>query len=109
MEPLYLDLLINNNDLKLDAGGQPELTNDRACISQDLVHMLRDSGLLVDIIGERNKARRKTKMVEISLLIDEDIRLVPGSVRIEESKAGEFWLTADTKEFQQIGFALGIS
>ncbi len=108
-DTLYVDLLIENDDVALDVGRQPELCTDRNCIAQDLVHMIRESGLLVDMIGERNKARRQTKMVEITLLVDEDARIVPGSAYIEESSIGEFWLTANTLDFGAISFALGIN
>lgn len=109
MEPLYIDILISSNDITLDAGGLPVLVNNRASIAQDIVHMIRDSGLLVDIVGERNAMRRRRNMVEITLLVDDDVRIIPGSTQIEETNPGEFWLTADTVDFGKVDFLLGVS
>ena len=106
---LYIDVLIKNNDLALDAGGQPEKVVNRASIAQDIQHMIRESGLLVEIVGERDAMRRRRNMVEITLLVDDDVRIVPGSTRIEESAPGEFWLTADTVDFGKLHFILGIN
>ena len=47
----YIDLLIANNDLVLDASQQPLLVEDRASIAQDIAHMIRDSGLLGTLLA----------------------------------------------------------
>ena len=109
LEPLYIDILISSNDITLDAGGLPVLVNNRASIAQDIVHMIRDSGLLVDIVGERNAMRRRRNMVEITLLVDDDERIVPGSTVIEEASPGEYWLTAETVDFGKLDFMLGVN
>ena len=58
-EPKYRDLLITDDDITLDAGGYPVLVTERACIAQDIQHMIRESGLLVDLVGERTCASAK--------------------------------------------------
>lgn len=95
MKPM-LTCSITGNDLDLDVGGQPLLTSGRASIAQDIIHMIRDSGLLVDVIANRDARQRRTAMVSISIAVDNDERIVPGSTIIEEPKAGEYWLTAQT-------------
>ncbi len=108
MSATYCDLLITDDDLALDAGGYPVLVPDRACIAQDIQHMIRESGLLVDIVGERNVRKRKTNLVKLSLMVDQDTRIKPGTTRIEETWTSrervEFWLTAETRKFGRISF-----
>ena len=56
MSAKYIDLLISNDDLTPDAGGIPEKIADRASIAQDLVHMIRESGLLTEMLANRGSA-----------------------------------------------------
>ena len=107
-EALYIDLLIADGDLVLDAGGQPVLVEDRACVAQDLMHMILDSFLLTEMIGNRDKMDRRRIMVEISKMVDDDVRIIPGSTSIKESEPGKLWLTAKTMDFGEITFTLGI-
>ena len=109
MEPLYIDLLISNNDVTLDAGGLPVLVNNRASIAQDIQHMIRESGLLVGIVAERDAMSRRRAIIEITILVDDDVRIVPGTTIIEETSPGEYWLTADTVDFGKLNFVLGIT
>jgi len=106
----YTDLLITDSNLVLDAGGQPLLVRDRACIAQDILHMILESGLLVELIGERDIRKRKTNIVKLTLMVDLDYRIRPGTSRIEEhwrSRSGvEYWLTAETLEFGVISMQL---
>lgn len=107
-EPKYRDLLITDDDITLDAGGYPVLVTERACIAQDIQHMIRESGLLVDLVGERDVRKRKTNIVKLTLEVDQDYRIKPGTTRIEEHWTSrervEFWLTAETLEFGKISF-----
>jgi hypothetical protein len=107
-EPVYRDLLITDDDITLDAGGYPALVEERACIAQDILHMIRESGLLVDLIGERDVRKRKTNIVRLTLMVDQDRRIRPGTARIEEIWTArnrvEYWLTAETIAFGKIDF-----
>ena len=102
----YRDLLILDDDAALDAFGEPQLVGGRACIAQDIQHMIRESGLLVDLVGERNVMSRKTNIVKLTLMVDQDYRIRPGTTRIEEHWTSrervEFWLTAETLRYGQI-------
>jgi hypothetical protein len=101
---LYVDLHIENNDLKLDAGGEPTLLDNRARIAQDIKHLIRESGLLVEVLGERDPAQVAVNVLRLEQMIDEDVRLVPGTVTIERQGVGLFFVTAETVDFGPIGF-----
>lgn len=105
----YVDLLITNDDLTVDPALEPMLTDNRDSIAQDLIHAIRESGLLVEIIGERDAVRRKTKMLEVSLLVDRDVRIIPGTTEFEEGRAGEFLLTAQTAKYGDINVRIEAS
>ena len=95
----YIDLLITDNDLTLDMAGEPLLITDRDCITQDIKHLIRDSGLMASIIGQRDDVAVRAATQELMLLIEEDTRLVPGSVVIERVDTSTFFITATTYDF----------
>lgn len=103
----YIDLRISRDDVTLDAGGQPVLLDGRASIAQDIQHMIRESGLLVDIIANRDARARRTNLVRITMAVDDDERIVPGTTVISESALGEYWLTATTVKYGSISLQLG--
>lgn len=98
----YVDLLISNNDLVLDLSQQPVMVDDRACIAQDIAHMIRDSGLLVTLVAERSKLRQRDCIQQMELLVEEDERLVPGTALITQTEPGLFLVTATTLKFGTI-------
>ncbi|MFK3970204.1 DUF2590 family protein [Pseudomonas sp. NPDC087358] len=102
----YLDLLIVDNDLSLDPARQPLLVEDRACIAQDIAHMIRDSGLLVTLVAERNRLKQRDCIQQLELLVENDVRLVPGTASITEIGAGQYLVTAKTLEFGSIEVTL---
>ena len=105
----YIDLLIAHNDLTLDASQQPLLVEDRASIAQDIAHMIRDSGLLVTLIAERDRLKQRDCIQQMELLVEADVRLVPGTARIiqpDPTQPGEYLITATTMKFGQIKVSL---
>lgn len=102
----YIDLRITDDDLTLDAGGNPVLLDGRASIAQDIQHMIRESGLLVDIIANRDARARRTNLVRITMAVDDDERIVPGTAEISESAPGEYWLTATTVKYGSLALQL---
>jgi hypothetical protein len=104
---LYTDLLITDDDLDLDVAGNPLLVDDRDVIAQDLVHMIREKGFLPPLVGNRNRDLINRTQVEITLAVDNDTRIVPGSAYIEEPEPGTFYLVAQTIKFGPVGFYLG--
>lgn len=103
-EPLYKDLLVTDEDITLDAGRNPVMVYDRDCIAQDLVHMIRETGLLVELLGNRNEVMRAATLIKLELAIEEDERVVPGSVIIEEPKLGELYVVVESNDFGPIEF-----
>lgn len=102
----YVDLRITDDDMTLDAGGNPVLLDGRASIAQDIMHMIRESGLLVEIIANRDARKRRANIVKITIAVDDDERIVPGTAVITESAPGEYWLTARTVKYGDLSLQL---
>lgn len=105
--PDYIDLLITDDDFTLDAGGLPVMTDGRASIAQDLVHMLRETGLLFDLVANRDVRKKAQNLVEITIAVDNDERIVPGTAAISEADTGTFILTATTVKYGAVTISLG--
>lgn len=104
--PDYIDLRITHDDLSLDVGGNPALLCDRASIAQDIIHMIRERGYLTAMIANRDARARKSLMVRITMDVDNDERIIPGTALLEESAAGELWLTAQTQKYGPLSLQL---
>ena len=102
----YIDLLIVGNDLSLDPSRQPLLIDDRASIAQDIAHMIRESGLLVTLVAERNSLRQRDCIQQLELRVEDDERLVPGTALIRQLAPGQFLVTAKTLRFGEIEVTL---
>jgi hypothetical protein len=102
----YIDLLIVDNDLVLDPSRQPVLINDRSSIAQDIAHMIRDSGLLVTLVAERNSLKQRDCIQQLELLVEADERLVPGTAQIIQLEPGQYLVTATTLKFGSIEVTL---
>jgi hypothetical protein len=100
----YVDLLITNDDFTLDAAGEPMLVYDADCIAQDIKHLIRESGLMVEIIGQRDNIKVRSNLQKLKLLIEEDVRLVPGTVVITQIDIETFYITATTYKYGNIDF-----
>ena len=53
-EIIYKDLLIVGDDIVLDDGRNPLIVTNEACIAQDVVHAILESGLAVTLVAERS-------------------------------------------------------
>jgi hypothetical protein len=102
----YIDLLIQDNDLVLDLSRQPLLIDDRASIAQDIAHMIRDSGLLVTLVAERDRLKQRDCIQQLELRVEADERLVPGTALITQLEPGQFLVTATTLKFGTIEVTL---
>jgi len=98
----YIDLRITDNDLTPGPGNEPALLGDRDSIIQDTKHLIRDCGLLSACIGERDNAKVKLLMQQLELKIEDDLRLVPGTIKITRQDTELFFITADTVKFGPI-------
>jgi hypothetical protein len=98
----YIDLRITSNDLTLGPGNEPALLGDRDSIIQDTKHLIRDCGLLSACIGERDNAKVALLLQQLALKIEDDLRLVPGTIKIVRQDTELFFITADTVKFGKI-------
>jgi len=98
----YVDLLIAGNDLALDLSNQPLLIDGRASIAQDIAHMIRESGLLVSLVAERDPLRQRDCLQQLELRVEDDVRLVPGTARIYPQTCGAYLVTATTVKFGDV-------
>ncbi|HDT2263150.1 DUF2590 family protein [Enterobacter asburiae] len=96
---LYIDLLIENGNFVLNTGKEPELCNNRKSIGQDIIHSILESGLATQLIGERSPTLRADIFTQLELLIEEDERIVPGTVEVSEENQKRLWVTASTYDF----------
>ncbi|MGF1688356.1 DUF2590 family protein [Photobacterium japonica] len=103
---IYQDVLIENGDVVLDAGRNPVLIQDKAVIAQDIKHAIIESNLAVELIAERSPSKKADIRTRLELLVEEDVRLVPGSVRLEEPKPGVMYVFATTSDFGQLELEL---
>ena len=102
----YQDILIENGDVVLDAGRNPILIQDRAVIAQDIKHAIIESNLAVDLIAERSPSKKADIRTKLELLVEEDVRLVPGTVRLEEPTEGTIYVFATTSDFGDMQFEI---
>ncbi|MBI9080267.1 MAG: DUF2590 family protein [Pseudodesulfovibrio sp.] len=105
-ESKYFDILVTDDDLTLDVGGIPARCFDRDSIAQDIKHMIRETGLLVDLVANRDERKKAENLVELTMAVDNDERIVPGSCEIHEPELGVFYLVAETVEFGPVDFKL---
>lgn len=102
----YVDLLITDNDLVLDPARQPLLVSDRASIAQDIAHLIRESGLLVTLVAERDRLRQRDCIQQMELLVEADERLVPGTAQIVQVEPGQYLVMATTVKFGRVEVTL---
>lgn len=102
----YFDLLIASDGIVLDAFGLPLTIDGRASIAQDIKHMIRESGLLVQMIAERSGEKVKRNMVRIEELVENDLRIRPGTARVVRTDVNEFYITAKTMKYGDIEVVL---
>lgn len=100
--PLYWDLLVTDEDLSLDVAGMAMRCNNQDSIAQDMKHCLLESGLVTDLIGARSRILRNDIYLQMMLLLEEDERLVAGSIDIVEEKIDRLRISADTVEWGKV-------
>lgn len=98
-EPKYIDLLITAGDFTLDSGREPQRCDNRESIGQDIVHSVLESGITAQLIGERSPTMRGDVITQLILLIEDDERLIPGTIVITEESLSRLYITAETYDF----------
>lgn len=96
---LYFDLKIIDGNFVLDSGDEPVRCNNRESIAQDVVHMIIESALAKQLVGERGPTLRYDIAQQLELLVESDDRLEPGTAQITETKLGKHYITATTNDF----------
>ena len=92
----WQDILITDRDITLDAAGIPEMVVQRPSITQDIVHMIMDSGLLIELVGERSESKWAGNMSKIETLEEDDTRILPGTIKIDWSNREKIYLFAES-------------
>lgn len=98
----YIDLLISERDFTLNTGNEPSLCNNRVSVGQDCVHAIIESGLTTQLIAERSPTLRADIMTQIIMLVEEDERIIPGTVTLSEESKTRLWISAETYDFGQV-------
>jgi hypothetical protein len=96
---LNIDLNILEGDLSLDDFLSPSQITNADVISQDIKHRLIESGKLPPLIGLRNTDIVNKILTEIELIVEQDTRLVPGTIKITLTDMGVISVTAKTQEY----------
>lgn len=103
---IYRDLHIEHGDVVLDVGLNPSYLTDRAAIAQDIVHAILDTGLAHLLISDRGTGVTADTQIKLKLLVEDDVRIMPGTVRIEETASGQWWVFAETIDFGTISSSI---
>ncbi|QCT18480.1 DUF2590 family protein [Jejubacter calystegiae] len=108
MTEKYIDLLITDRDFTLNAGSEPVLCNNRVSIGQDIVHAIIESGLATRLVAERSPTMRADVITQLVLLVEEDERIIPGTVKITEESPVKLWVEAETWDFGRVSLGADV-
>ncbi|MCW7761679.1 DUF2590 family protein [Photorhabdus luminescens] len=106
-EPKYIDLFISECNFVLNSGNEPRFCNNRVSIGQDCVHAIIESGLATKLIAERSPTLRADIRTQIEMLVEDDERIIPGTIIINEESPTKLWIFAETYEFGRINVSVG--
>ncbi|MBD1229466.1 DUF2590 family protein [Xenorhabdus griffiniae] len=106
-EPKYIDLLITGGNFTLNSGNEPQFCNNRVSVGQDCVHAILESGLATELVAERSPTLRADIRTQIEILVEDDERIIPGTVIINEESPTKLWITAETYDFGHISVSVG--
>ncbi|WKD23619.1 DUF2590 family protein [Pseudoalteromonas sp. KG3] len=98
MATINIDLNIIEQDIALDNFAVPSQLTNSDVIAQDIKHRIIESGKLTELIGLRNKNIVAKILTEIELIVEQDDRLTPGTIKVIKQLTGEINVTAQTSE-----------
>ena len=98
---IHIDLNIVDGDLDLDSLLQPAQLDERDVIAQDIKHRIIESGKLPLLIGLRQPQQIQRVLTELELIIEQDERLVPGTIKLTPTQSGYISVTADTRDYKR--------
>ncbi len=93
---INIDLNIINGDLSLDDALTPMQLTKTQVINQDIKHRILESGLLVQLVGLRNTNAIAMILTEIELVVEQDQRLIPGTIEVIRTLQGQISVKAQT-------------
>lgn len=99
---IHVDLNVVDRDLSLDSLLSPEQLTKADVIGQDIKHRLLESGLPFLLVGQRNKNSIGMVLTEVELVVEQDDRLVPGTIQVFYGPEKNIVVNADTKEYRQL-------
>lgn len=82
------DLDLTSGTIEFGEDGEPLYLSGLSVISQDLKHRLEDAKILKKLVGAR-ESDKITIFQEIENLVEEDLRVKPGSVSIAQYNQGK--------------------
>ena len=94
-----IDLNIVDRDLSLDSLLSPEQLTKANVIAQDIKHRLLESGLPFLLVAQRNQNNIDMVLTEVELVVEQDNRLVPGTIQVFYGPEKNIIVNADTKEY----------
>ncbi|PCH95338.1 MAG: hypothetical protein COB83_08840 [Gammaproteobacteria bacterium] len=94
-----IDLNIVDRDLSLDSLLSPEQLTKANVIAQDIKHRLLESGLPFLLVAQRNQNNIDMVLTEVELVVEQDNRLVPGTIQVFYGPEKSIIVNADTKEY----------
>jgi len=103
MSDKFVDIKVVDGGWDIDAGKQPLSCSDLYSIAQDVKHAIMESGLMRELIAERNPTLRNDVLIQIEQLAEDDIRIIPGTATVTELDPSQILLTADAYEYGPIG------
>lgn len=99
---IRIDLSIVDGDIKLDSLFNPQQLTDRQVIAQDIKHRVIESRLLPLLIGQRNPDHIAKILTELELVVEEDNRLVPGTIKLTRHDTGMISVEAQTHDYGKL-------
>lgn len=98
---IHIDLNVVDRDLSFDEVLTPAQLTKTDVISQDIKHRLLESGLPFRLVGQRNINSIKMVLTEVELIVEQDDRLVPGTIQVFYGTDKSIKVLAQTKDYGQ--------
>lgn len=106
----YFDLRITAaGDFTLDSGNEPVICLDLDSIGQDIRHAVIESGLATKLVAERSPTLRDDILTQIELLVEDDVRLIPGTIVVTQESMTRISITARAYDFDDVSATLEVS
>lgn len=94
-----IDLNIVEEDLLLDSFKHVSQLTNADVVAQDIKHRIVESGLLPPLIKQRNVDAINKLIVELELIVEQDARIMPGTVTISATTTGLINIHAQTRDY----------